>query len=254
MADSDAQRVRPVVLACADLGKRYRSRDAVVGVSSTFARGVSLVLGTNGAGKTTLLSMLATVIAPSSGRVTLDGEELRDRRAVDAARRRLGFLPQRFEVMTGARVEDNVAYAAWAHGSTAAAVPGQTERALAVVGLSERRRERARILSGGQRQRLAIACTIAHEPDVLVLDEPSVGLDPIQRASFRTLVRELAGHAAVIMSTHMVDEAAALGGSVLVLGAGRVRYQGTTGELAATAGHASDPARALEAALIGLLE
>lgn len=239
---------------CDRVTKTYRGRVALAETDLSFFRGVTVVLGPNGAGKTSLLSMLATVAAPSSGVVTVASVPVDGAKSLDHARRQIGYLPQRFDFMSGATVEENVAYASWAHGSPASDVGARTTRALQAVSLEDRRDDRARVLSGGQRQRLGIACAIAHEPQVLILDEPSVGLDPIQRASLRSLIAELADRSTVIMSTHLVDEAAQLGKHAVVLKEGHVIFQGRTATLRSDDESVADGARALESALMGLLE
>lgn len=242
------------VIECAGLRKKYRGQWAIPGVDARFARGTTVVLGANGAGKTTLLSMLATVIRPTAGVITVDSTPVRGAAGVEHARALIGFLPQRFDVMRGATVEDNVSYASWAHGTKAGDVGACAARALQAVGLDDRRRDRARVLSGGQRQRLGIACAMAHEPAILILDEPSVGLDPIQRSSLRNLIGSLATRAAVILSTHLVDDAARLGRQALVLREGTPVFDGAASALIAGQSETRDGAQALEEALLELLQ
>jgi len=245
--------VEPVV-ECTGLRKKYRGKWAIAGVDARFARGTTVVLGANGAGKTTLLSMLATVIKPTAGVITVDSMPVRGAAGVEHARALIGFLPQRFDIMRGAKVEENVSYASWAHGTKAGDVGACAARALRAVGLEDRRNERARVLSGGQRQRLGIACAMAHEPAILILDEPSVGLDPIQRSSLRNLIGNLATRTAVILSTHLVDDAARLGRQALVLRDGATVFDGATSSLLAGQSDTGDKAQALEAALLELLQ
>lgn len=239
---------------CDRVTKAYRGRVALAETDVSFFRGATAVLGPNGAGKTSLLSMIATVTSPTSGVVTVASIPIDSAAALDRARTRIGYLPQRFDVIGGATVQENVAYACWVHGSAAADVGARTDRALRAVGLDDRAGDRARILSGGQRQRLGIACAVAHEPSVLILDEPSVGLDPIQRASLRTLIAQLASRSAVLLSTHLVDEAVQLGDRTVVLKEGHVVFDGRTASLIAGAPPTGERIRALEAALMGLLE
>lgn len=240
---------------CRDLVKRYGRRVVLDVDSLAFAPGVTSLLGANGAGKTTLMSIVATVTRPTAGRVTVAGADLGTSDGVQSARRSLGFLPQHFEVLSGSSVADNVAYAAWAHGVAAADVGSCIETVLRDVGLSERRGDRARVLSGGQRQRLGIACAVAHRPAVLLLDEPTVGLDPVQRVGVRRLVTALAASATVVLSTHLVDDAADLSARIVVLRDGRVAFDGPTADLASSGDSGgAGGVRGLEMALMGLME
>ena len=242
------------IVECQAIRKKYRSRYVVAGVDARFDRGTTVVLGANGAGKTTLLSMLATTIRPTSGTITIGTLPVRGAAGVQRARRLVGFLPQRFDVMRGSTVEENVAYAAWAHGIKASDVGERSARALGAVGLEGRRAEKAKVLSGGQRQRLGIACAIAHNPKVVLLDEPSVGLDPIQRASLRTLITELGKDAVVILSTHLVDDAARLWNQALVLREGATIFNGPITDLTKRRADASGDPQEFEDALLELLQ
>ncbi|MDR2564741.1 MAG: ATP-binding cassette domain-containing protein [Bifidobacteriaceae bacterium] len=208
----------------------YGKRKVFSDLSLRLSGGVTGLLGPNGAGKTTLLNLLATVQKPAAGQIVVAGHDTATAEGLKAARKALGFLPQRFEVMGMSSAADNVAYAAWAHGVPESGCAAAAADALAVVGLADRAKDRARALSGGMRQRLGIACAIAHRPAVLLLDEPTVGLDPDQRVATRRYLESVARTAPVLMSTHMVDDLAMIASNVAVLAGGRIRFSGTLDE------------------------
>jgi ABC-2 type transport system ATP-binding protein len=189
--------------------------------------GVTGLLGPNGAGKTTLLNILATASRPERGKVVVAGHDTGTVAGRLAARRLLGFLPQEFELMGSERVAWNVQYAAWAHGVVESACAAAAARALGVVGLTDRANNRARTLSGGMRQRLGIACAIAHRPAVLLLDEPTAGLDPDQRVRMRSYLESVAGETTVLVSTHLVEDLAMIASRVAVLIDGRIGFVGS---------------------------
>ncbi|SFX26917.1 ABC transporter ATP-binding protein [Streptomyces atratus] len=213
---------------------RHRRTTALDAVDLDFAPGVHGLLGPNGAGKTSLIRVLATVAAPSGGRVELLGEEVgagSDHRGRAAVRRRLGYLPQEFGYYPGFTVREFVSYVAWLKEMDAAAVPAAVERAVDRVGLADRIDARVKTLSGGMVRRVGIAQAIVNDPDLLLLDEPTAGLDPEQRVEFRALIRELGRSTTVIVSTHLVEDVAAACTDVTLIEAGRIAYRGTTREL-----------------------
>lgn len=219
-----------------DVGYRYGRQDALVNVGFEISEGVLGLLGPNGAGKSTLLSILATERRPTSGQLMLDDYSYL---AADVSpiRQRVGYLPQRFDVMRTSSLERNVAYAAWARGVPRPDCLAAARRALVLVDLADRAGMRASKLSGGQRQRLGIACAVVHEPRLVVLDEPSVGLDPEQRAAFRTYLHRLAETSIVVVSTHLVDDLASVASYIAVLHQGTLRYCGSIADFGA--GHES---------------
>ncbi|MEV5981227.1 ATP-binding cassette domain-containing protein [Streptomyces sp. NPDC052114] len=202
----------------------------------TVSTGVTGLLGPNGAGKTTLLRTLSTIAAPRSGSVELFGERIRGERDARRARRHIGYLPQDFGYYPSFSVQDFVRYCAWLRE-----VPGRTAReatrdALAAVGLADRAESRMKSLSGGMLRRAGIAAAIVGEPSLVLLDEPTVGLDPAQRLDFRKLIRSLAEDgAAVLLSTHLVEDVSVACDTVLVLQDGSIVHRGTPQELALSA-------------------
>ncbi|GKQ35495.1 ABC transporter ATP-binding protein [Streptomyces sp. A012304] len=218
---------------------RHRRTVALDGVDLTLGRGVHGLLGPNGAGKTSLIRVLATVAQPDDGRVEILGEDVGEPGRRGTVRRRLGYLPQEFGYYPGFTVREFVAYMAWLKEMPAADAPAAVERAVARVGLGDRVDSKVRTLSGGMVRRLGIAQAIVNDPDVLLLDEPTAGLDPEQRVEFRELLRELGARATVVVSTHLVEDVAAACTEVTVLDAGRVAYRGTPASLS-TLGEGSD--------------
>ncbi|MDR1825853.1 MAG: ATP-binding cassette domain-containing protein [Bifidobacteriaceae bacterium] len=218
---------------CRDVSFAYGRTEVLQGINLTAGGGITGLLGPNGAGKSTLLEILATVKAPKTGTVQVAGVEASGGSNIKAIRRRLGYLPQRFDLMMWSSCRRNVAYAAWCNGVDPDQADDAALAALAAVDLADRRDVRAGALSGGQRQRLGIACAIAHRPAVLLLDEPTVGLDPGQRLEIRDQLRQYAADACVLVSTHIVEDLAVVASSVVVINHGELSYQGTVEGLAA---------------------
>ena len=215
------------------LTKSYGGTRAVDGISFTSGRGVVGLLGPNGAGKTTLLRMVATVLAPDSGSLSLLGLDPADPGERTEIRRRLGYLPQAPGLYPGFTPFDLVDYVAVLKEHTDRDWRREeTRRVLESVGLSDVMHQKIRRLSGGMKQRVALAAAMVGSPDLLVLDEPANGLDPDQRLQLRSLLGQ---SSTVLMSTHNISEVAALCQSVYVIFSGRVRFAGTPAELAALA-------------------
>jgi ABC-2 type transport system ATP-binding protein len=211
-------------------------RLAVDGLDLRLGRGVHGLLGPNGAGKTTLIRSLATVLRPAGGQLELLDQDLGARPDLRAVRRRLGYLPQEFGYYPRFTVREFVEYLAWLKEMDPSAVPDAVQRTIDRVGLTDRAEDRMKTLSGGMLRRAGIAQAIVNDPDVLLLDEPTVGLDPAQRLEFRTLLRELGERSCVVVSTHLVEDVAAACTNVVLVDEGRMVFQGTPAELAAGGG------------------
>jgi ABC-2 type transport system ATP-binding protein len=217
------------------VSKRYGRVGAVTPTDLELRPGVVGLLGPNGAGKTTMLSLLATVLPPTTGRITVAGHEVTASHAERVeARRRIGYLPQEVHFPSGMTPAGFVDYIAvlkeWKDGKRRTT---EVQRVLELVGLAERSTMKIRKLSGGQRRRLAVAQALIGAPELLLLDEPTTGLDPEQRASLRGLLSGLPG--TVFLSTHQTEDVAALCDRVIVLDAGAIRFDGSVRELLATA-------------------
>ena len=218
------------------LHKRFGATVALDGVDFAAGPGVTGLLGPNGAGKTTLLRILATVLPPDGGHVEELGADPSTHDGRLEVRRHLGYVPQEPGFHRSFTAFEFVDYVAilkeWADRK---ARHDETRRVLALVGLDTVMHKRIRQLSGGMRRRLAIAQALIGRPDLLVLDEPTAGLDPEQRLRFREMLTTESARATVILSTHQTDDVAAFCQRVVVLLEGRVRFDGTPAELAASA-------------------
>jgi ABC-2 type transport system ATP-binding protein len=228
--------VRTAAVRIDDLSRRYGNTRALDGVDLTLERGITGLLGPNGAGKTTLLSILATVSKPDGGRVSVFGLDPGNGAERVEIRRRLGYLPQELGYHRHFTVAAFLDYVAILKEITDRRHrTEEVARVLAVTGLEDRARSRIRALSGGMRQRLGIAQALLGQPGLLILDEPTAGLDPEQRLRFRELLSEIPGDPVIVLSTHQADDIAAICPKVVVLLRGQVRFAGTPAELAATA-------------------
>lgn len=226
----------PSVLA-ADVSRTFGKRQALDGVSVSWGPGVHGLLGPNGAGKTTLLRILATLDSPSGGELRLFGSPAR--RA--DVRGRVGYLPQRIGIPYALTPRDLVTYTAHLRG-LGPGIAELVDSALELAGAGDFADRRLRRLSGGERQRAGIAAAVVGAPDLILLDEPTAGLDPHQRVALRSVLRRISGSSTVVMSTHLVEDVALGCESVTVLRAGRVAFDGRPDELAAAArGGPPDP-------------
>jgi len=216
-----------------DVTQRFGARQALRGVDLEVGRGVFGLLGPNGAGKTTLLRTLATILTPTSGAVRLLGYDVADHRQRRELRRRLGYLPQALGYYPNFTVFEFVEYIALLKEMPAERVRPAVVRAIERVDLGDRARVKLKTLSGGMLRRVGIAQAIVNEPDLLLLDEPTAGLDPEQRVAFRTLLREVGMRGTVIVSTHLVEDVGAACARVALMEEGRIMFEGTPGQLMA---------------------
>lgn len=223
------------------LGYQYARarRPALDGVDLVLGTGVTALVGVNGAGKSTLLSVLARALRPGSGRVALDGVDIhRARRGAIAPR--IALMPQEFALPAGAKVLDALAYLAWLRGVPARDAVRRSEEQLEIVGLAGRKADRVSELSGGMVRRLALAQALVGRPDVLLLDEPTTGLDPEQRAGVRDLLAGSLGAPITLVSSHLMEDVAALADHVVMLHDGVVLFAGSMDAFTARPDGASD--------------
>lgn len=206
----------------------YRRKTVLDGLDLQLGVGVHGLLGPNGAGKTSLVRVLATVLGARSGRVRLLGRDVADRGERTEVRRRLGYLPQSLGYFPGFTVRDFVEYMAWLKEVPSTKVAAAVDQALERVDLTDRADARMRTLSGGMLRRAGIAQAIVNSPELLLLDEPTAGLDPEQRVGFRALLRELGQSSTVVVSTHLVEDVASACTGVVLLDGGRVVFTGTS--------------------------
>ncbi|MFJ4478819.1 ATP-binding cassette domain-containing protein [Streptomyces xanthochromogenes] len=236
------------------LSQGYGVRKIIDSLTLDIAPGVTGLLGPNGAGKTTLLRTLSTMVPPQSGTLELFGGEVVSEKSARTARRNIGYLPQEFGYYPAFSVTDFVRYCAWLREVPDKDAGPATRQALAAVGLTDRARDRMKSLSGGMLRRAGIACAIVGSPQLILLDEPTVGLDPAQRLDFRNLIRALSQQgAAVVLSTHLVEDVSAACDAVIVLQQGSVVYRGTPAQLAAEAGPTAPGDSALERGYMTML-
>ena len=208
-------------LAIDAVSRRYRGgvwglRDFSLQLES----GIVGLLGPNGAGKSTLMRILATVSRPTEGSVRWDGADVV--RHPEAVRTVLGYLPQDFGVYPHLTAAEFLSYMAAAKGLPAGAARRRIGELLALVNLTEARRKPLGSFSGGMRQRVGIAQALLNDPRLLIVDEPTAGLDPEERVRFRDLLSELAGDRVVILSTHIVSDVEAVASSIAVIASGRL--------------------------------
>jgi len=212
--------------------KSYGRVAALAGIDLELRPGITGLLGPNAAGKTTLIRILATLLAPGAGEVRVDGWRAADPRDRVEIRRRLGYLPQDLGLYPRFTVFEFVDYLAILKELDDPADRHRRVRAaLEAVELADLAGRRIRTLSGGMRRRVGIAQAIVADPELLLLDEPTTGLDPEQRMRFRQLIAGLGARRTVVLSTHLVEDVAAVCSQVVVLWQGRVRFSGTPSEL-----------------------
>lgn len=215
------------------LTKQYGKKIAVERLSVTLKSGVYGLLGANGAGKTTLLRMLADLLQPTAGDITFDGisiyelgEEYRDL---------LGYLPQDFGFYPDFTAEDFMLYLAAVKGIEKSVAKDKTKELLQVVGLADNAKQKVKTFSGGMIRRLGIVQALLNDPMILILDEPTAGLDPKERIRFRNLISEISADRIVILSTHIVSDVESIANEILLMKEGQLIKNGTTEEIAALA-------------------
>ncbi len=214
-----------------NLSKRFQDVAAVDNISCLLTPGVYGLLGVNGAGKTTLMRMLCTLLKPTEGRILWDGQDIFK---LDGAYRRiLGYLPQEFGYYPDFTVQDYLNYIASIKGLRPAVARKRTALLLQQVGLAGAENKKMRKLSGGMKRRVGIAQAMLNDPKILILDEPTAGLDPNERIRFRNLISELALDRLVLLSTHIVSDIEYIAHEILLMKDGKICIFGTTKELTA---------------------
>ncbi len=209
---------------------RYpKGKDALADVDLLLGPGILGLLGPNGAGKSTLMRIVATLMAPTRGHVFWDGVDIA--REPNRVRAVLGYLPQSFGVHETLSAREFLSYMAAIKGLPGATAPARIAECLEMVGLTAAAEERLAGFSGGMRQRVGIAQALLNDPKLLIVDEPTVGLDPEERLRFRNLLTDLAGERLVILSTHIVSDIEASATALAVLDKGRLRFTGAPEQL-----------------------
>lgn len=211
------------------LTKHYGSKIAVDQVSATLKPGVYGLLGANGAGKTTLMRMMCAILESTSGEVFLDGKEVT---AMGADYRNvLGYLPQDFGYYPNYTAMEFLLYISALKGIPKNIAGKRAKELLEEVGLNDVANKKVKTFSGGMKQRIGIAQALLNHPDILILDEPTAGLDPKERVRFRNLISDYAGDKIVILSTHIVSDVEAIADEIMLMKKGKFVLQGSASEL-----------------------
>ena len=208
------------------LTKQFQNKIAVDRVSLRLNNGVYGLLGTNGAGKTTLMRMLCGILQPTSGTITFDGMDVRE----EGYRAILGYLPQDFGYYPEFTAMDFLLYMAALKGLSKQPAKRLANELLELVGLQDMGRKKIKTFSGGMKQRLGIAQALLNNPKLLILDEPTAGLDPKERVRFRNLIGQLGKDSIVLLSTHIVSDIEHIADEVLMMKDGNLIYHGTWDE------------------------
>ena len=213
---------------CIDrLTKQYENKIAVDRVSLQLTNGVYGLLGANGAGKTTFMRMLCGILKPTSGTVTFDGMDV----SSEEYRAELGYLPQDFGYYPDFNGMDFLLYMASLKGLTKTEAKRKSKNLLELVSLSDVAKKKIATYSGGMKQRLGIAQALLNDPKIIILDEPTAGLDPKERVRFRNLIKELGTESIVLLSTHIVSDIEHIADTVLMMKAGQIVFNGSADEI-----------------------
>lgn len=216
-------------LTIKELSKQYGSKKAVNHFSAKLTNGVYGLLGANGAGKTTLMRMICDVQTETEGAILFNGENIHD--LGENYRNVLGYLPQNFGYYPNFTAYKFLMYIAAIKGLPHTKAHNRAIKLLEVVDLTEHKNEKVRTFSGGMKQRLGIAQALLNDPQVLILDEPTAGLDPKERVRFRNLISALAENRIVILSTHIVSDVEYIAKEILIMKNGKLIHQGEPEEI-----------------------
>ena len=210
--------------------KQYKNKIAVDRMSFTLTRGVTGLLGANGAGKTTLMRILCGILIPDSGTVTCDGMDVE----TEEYREMLGYLPQEFGYYPEFSGRDFLLYMSAVKGMRKKEALKKTEELIELVGLKDAGRKKVRTYSGGMKQRLGIAQALLNDPQILIMDEPTAGLDPQERIRFRNLIAAIGKDRIVLLSTHIVSDLEHIADRLMIMKEGRLLWQGEWNAAAGT--------------------
>ena len=222
------------VVVAKQLKVGYKNRTVLRSFDVRIGTGLTALLGPNGAGKTTLLHLVCGLLRPSAGSLMVLGTDMAQRTARRELSSRLGFLPQNLGYLPSFTAEDLVAYAAWLKKVPARRTATLVAEALSSVGLSDRAESPLKTLSGGMVRRAGIAAAMVHQPELLLLDEPSAGLDPEQQVHLRDLLTDISSRTSVVLSTHLLADVRSVCQRVIVINEGSVRFAGPVSSLERT--------------------
>ena len=211
------------------LSKQFKNRIAVENVNAELTEGIYGFLGANGAGKTTLMQMICGIVAPTSGEVKLNGKNVTE--MGEQFRDLLGYLPQEFGYAPGFTAEDFLLYIASVKGLDPRYARRRTRELMKLVSLEGDMKRKIRTFSGGMKRRLGIAQALLNDPKILIMDEPTAGLDPKERAYFRNVISEMAQDKIIIISTHIVSDIEYIANEIWLMKDGKLVQSGTSKEL-----------------------
>ena len=209
------------------VSKQYKNKIAVDRINLTLRKGICGLLGANGAGKTTLMRMICGILTPTSGTITYDGLDVSE----EEYRAVLGYLPQDFGYYPDFSGKDFLLYMAALKGLSKKNARKRTNELLELVSLTDAAKKKIKTYSGGMKQRLGIAQALLNNPQILILDEPTAGLDPKERVRFRNLIAELGKDNIVILSTHIVSDIDRIADRILMMNNGKLVFDGTREEI-----------------------
>lgn len=212
-----------------NLTKKFGDFTAVDHINLTMGSGVYGLLGVNGAGKTTLMRMLCTLLKPTSGRILYDGKDVFKMR--EEYRNILGYLPQDFGFYPEFSVKEYLLYIAAIKGIRSSVAKMRVRELISQVGLTKATNQKMKKLSGGMKRRVGIAQAMLNDPGILILDEPTAGLDPNERIRFRNLISELSRERMVLLSTHIVSDIEYIANEIWLMRSGTITYRGTADEI-----------------------
>ncbi len=204
------------------VSKQYKNLIAVDRVSLKLHKGVYGLLGANGAGKTTLMRMICGIVTPTSGKITFDGADVKD----ESYRAVLGYLPQDFGYYPEFSGMDFLLYMASLKGIDSKAAKKRAQELIKLVSLEDAAKRKIKTYSGGMKQRIGIAQALLSYPKILILDEPTAGLDPRERVRFRNIIAELGKESVVLLSTHIVSDIEHIADEIIMIKSGQLIYQG----------------------------
>lgn len=219
-------------LTISNLTKEYGEQKAVNHISCTLSEGVYGLLGVNGAGKTTLMRMLTTLLKPTTGKILWNGEEIFSMGS--AYRNLIGYLPQEFGFYPEFSVQEYLSYIASLKGIRPKEAKRIVAERIGQVGLTKVKNKKMKKLSGGMKRRAGIAQAMLNDPKILILDEPTAGLDPNERIRFRNLLSELSAERIVLISTHIVSDVENIAKTILLMKDGQIQCSGSSEELTAS--------------------